>query len=111
VLVLHAVGLIALGTPPTASDSDEQVVTWFRDHRNGARWCVWAATVSIPQFARMFRTIALVLPAPHRDGLLIGAVIFVVTYAVQAWTWGWLALHAERLEPTTARALLDVAVF
>jgi hypothetical protein len=28
------------------------------------------------------------LPSPHRDVFLIGAVTFLVTYAVQAWTWG-----------------------
>ena len=42
--------------------------------------------------------------------LFIGAVAFVVTYAVQAWSWGGLAL-AGRLEPASARVVLDVAVF
>ncbi len=35
----------------------------------------------------------------------------MVTYAVQAWSWGGLALHADRLELATARAVLDVALF
>jgi hypothetical protein len=111
VLILYAVGVIALGTPPNASDTGEQVVTWFRVHRDGAHWFVWAATVSIPPFAVMFALLRRLLPAPHRDVFLFGAVTFVVTYAVQAWTWGGLALHADRLEPAIARALLDVAVF
>ena len=111
VLILYVVGLVALGTPPTASDTGEQVVTWFREHRDGARWSVWAATVSIPPFAVMFALLRRLLPAPHRDVFLIGAVAFVVTYAVQAWSWGGLALHADRLEPATARAVLDVALF
>jgi len=33
------------------------------------------------------------------------------TISVWTWTWGGLALHADRLEPATARAILDVAVF
>jgi hypothetical protein len=111
VLILYAVGLLALGTPPSASDTGEQVVTWFRQHGDGARWSVWAATVSIPPFALMFALLRRLLPVPHRDVFLIGAVTFVVTYAVQAWTWGGLALHADRLDPATARAVLDVAVF
>lgn len=41
----------------------------------------------------------------------MGAVVFVTTYAVQAWTWGGLALHAERLNAATARTVLDVALF
>jgi hypothetical protein len=111
VLILYAVGVIALGTPPTTADSGEQVVTWFQQHGDGARWFVWAATVSIPAFAVMFALQHRLLPAPHRDVFLIGAITFVVTYAVQAWTWGGLALNADRLEPATARAVLDVAVF
>jgi hypothetical protein len=111
VLILYAVGVIALGTTPTASDTGEQVVTWFREHHNGARWFVWAATVRIPPFAVMFALLRRLLPAPHRDVFLFGAVTFVVTYAVQAWTWGGLALHADRLEPAAARAVLNVAVF
>jgi hypothetical protein len=54
VLILYGVGVIALGTPPSASDTGEQVVTWFRLHRDGARWFVWAATASILPFAVMF---------------------------------------------------------
>jgi hypothetical protein len=51
------------------------------------------------------------LETSHRDVFLIGAVVFVTTYAVQAWTWGGLALHADRLEAPTARTVLDVALF
>jgi hypothetical protein len=111
VLILYAVGVIALGSPPSASDTGEQVVTWFRQHREDVRWAVWAATVSIPFFAGMFALLRRLLPGPHRDVFLIGAVVFVTTYAVQAWTWGGLALHADRLEAATARTVLDVALF
>jgi hypothetical protein len=111
VLILYAVGVISLGTPPSASDIGEHVVTWFRQHGEGARWAVWAATVSIPPFAVMFALLRRLLPTPHRDVFLIGAVVFVTTYAVQAWTWGGLALHADHLEPATARIVLDVALF
>jgi hypothetical protein len=111
VLILYAVGVIALGSPPSASDTGEQVVKWFRQHRADARWAVWAATVSIPPFAVMFALLRRLLPAPHRDVFLIGAVVFVTIYAAQSWTWGGLALHAERLEAATARTVLDVALF
>jgi hypothetical protein len=111
VFILYVFGFVELGTPPSATDAGAQVVAWFREHRDGARWSVWAATVSIPPFAVMFALLRRLLPAPHRDVFLIGAVTFVVTYAVQAWTWGGLALHAHQLEPATARTVLDVALF
>jgi hypothetical protein len=111
VFVLYGVSLIALGTPPTASHTGEQVATWFRENRDGVRWFVWAVTVSIPAFCVMFALQSRLLPPPHRDVFFIGAVAFVVTYAVQAWSWGGLALHPDRLESASARVVLDVAVF
>jgi len=107
----YLAGTIALGTPPGAADTGLQVVAWFREHRDGVRWFVWATTVAAPLFAIMFGLLRQVLPAPHRDVFFIGAIGIVVTLAVQSWIWGGLALHADRLEPATARALLDVAIF
>jgi hypothetical protein len=111
VLILYGIGLVALATPPDAADTGEQVAGWFRAHREGVRWFVWAVTVSVPPFAVMFALLHRLLPSPHRDVFLIGAITFVATYAVQAWTWGGLALHADRLEPAIARTVLDVAAF
>ena len=111
VLILYGIGLAALGTPPGAADTGEQVVAWFREHHQGVRWFVWTVTVSVPPLAVMFALLRRLLPAPHRDVFLIAAITLVVTYAVQAWIWGGLALHADRLEPATARTVLDVAAF
>lgn len=100
-----------LGTAPAASESGEQVVAWFREHRDAARWSVWFITVSTPPSALMFALMRRLLPPPHRDVFLIGAISFLVALAVQAWTLGGLALHAERMDPAIARTVLDVAVF
>jgi len=109
--VLYLAGLVALGSPPVAADSGAQVVAWLREHRDGARWYVWAITAGTPVGALMFALLRRLLPAPHRDVFLIGAITILVTTAVQAWTTGGLALHADRLEPATARTVLDVALF
>ena len=109
VLVLAA--LIALGTLPAAAETGAQVVAWFREHRDGVRWAVWLFTVATPSLALMFAQLRRLLPAPHRDVFLIGAVTYVATLAVWTWTCAGLALHADRLEPATARTVLDVAVF
>jgi hypothetical protein len=104
-------GMSALGTPPGAADSGEQVVEWLRDHREGVRWSVLAGTVSAPLFALVVSLLRRLLLPPHRDVFLIGGVAVVVAIAVQSWFWGGLALHPDRVEPATARTLLDVAVF
>ena len=109
--ILYVASVVALGTPPSASDTGAQVVDWFRAHREGVRWSVWALTVIAPLLALVFALLRRLLPAPHRDMFLIGAIAFLVTTAVQVWTWGGLALHADQLEPATARTVLDVALF
>jgi hypothetical protein len=111
VLVLYGVALGALGTPPAAADTGEQVVEWFREHRNGARWSVWAVAMSTLPFAVMFTLLRQLLPAPHRDVFFFGGIAATVSYVVQGWIWGGLALHADRLEPAMARTVLDVALF
>jgi hypothetical protein len=109
--ILYAVSVVALGTPPRAADTGAQVVDWFHLHRESVRWSVWALTILSPLLALVFALLRRLLPAPHRDVFLIGAILFLGTTAVQAWTWGGLALHADQLEPATARTVLDVAVF
>jgi hypothetical protein len=111
VAVLGGVALVSLGTPPGAAETGVQVVVWFGAHRDSVRWFVWAITVATPLIAVVFALLCRLLPAPHREVFLIGAVTFVATTAVYAWTWAGLALHADRLEPATARAVLDVAIF
>jgi len=109
--LLYVASVASLGTPPGTADSGAQVVTWFREHQDGVRWSVWALTVLAPFLALMSALLCRLLPSPHREVFLIGAIAFLVTTAVQAWTWGGLALHVEQLEPATARSVLDVAVF
>ena len=72
---------------------------------------IWAITVTTPLLGIVFALMRRLLPAPHRDVFLIGAIGIVATTAVQSWTWAGLALHADRLEPATARTVLDVALF
>jgi len=108
---LYGVAAIALGTPPGAADSGAQVVAWLHEHGDGVRWWAWAITLTVPAFAVMFALLRRLLPAPHRDVFLIGAITFLATTSVELWPWAGLALHADRLEPATARTVLDVAIF
>ena len=108
---LGAVALAAFGTLPAASETGTQLVSWFREQRDFVRWGVWAFTVAAPVFALMAALLRRLLPAPHRDMFLIGAITYLTAIAVWTWTWAGLALHADQLEPATARAILDVAAF
>jgi hypothetical protein len=96
---------------PAASETGAELVSWFREHGAAVRWGVWALTVAAPLFAVMVALLRRLLPEPHRDVFLIGAIAFQVCTSVWTWTWAGLALRADHLEPATTRAILDVAVF
>ncbi len=110
VAILSVLALLVWGTPPAAAETGAQVVGWFREHRDVARWWTWILTVAMPPAAIMFALLRRLLPAPHSDVFLIGAISYLVALSVQAWIWGGLALHADQLEPAIARTVLDIAV-
>ncbi len=109
--LLYLGGAIALGTPPKATDSPAQVLTWFGDHQDAARWYAWTAALGGLAFCVFAGIVRGLLPSPVGHVFLLGAAAFVVETAVQAWIWGALALHPATLEPATARTLLDMAIF
>jgi len=111
VTILYAVGLVALGVTPAATETGPELVKWFNENGDGARWFVWSITVATPLLAIMFALLRRLLPAPHRDVFLIGAVTYLSTSAVYAWTWVGLALGAARMRPPVVRALFDIAIF
>jgi hypothetical protein len=110
-VALGVFGLAAVGDAPKATDTGEQVVAWFRTHGSGVRWSVWAGTISAPLLSVVVALLRRVLPAPHRDVFLMGGTAIVAATAVQSWTSAGLALHADQLQPATARTVLDVALF
>jgi hypothetical protein len=109
--VTSVLALSALGTPPDASATGEQVAAWFVAHASAVRWFVWFSLVSAPPVAVMVAILRMLLPAPHRDVFLIGGIGLIVTGSVQTWFWAGLALHAAQLEPSLARTLFDVPLF
>jgi hypothetical protein len=108
---LYLAGALALGSPPSATDSPSSVALWFGDHHGAVRLYAWTATFGTLGFAIVAGIIRGTLPAPHRDVFLLGAAAFIVETAIQAWFWAALALHTGSLDPRTARVVLDVALF
>ncbi len=109
--LLAAVALTAFGTLPAATETGAELVAWFRANPSSIRLGVRAFTVALPAFAVIAALTRGRLPTPHRDVFFIGAMVYAATIGVWTWTWGGLALHAERLDPAIARTVLDVALF
>jgi hypothetical protein len=110
-IILVVAGLVALGTTPAASETGPQLVAWLREHSSAVQWSMWAFTVGTPALAVMLALERRLLPSPYSDVFFIGGIAILAATAVQSWFLAGLALHADKLEPATARALLDVAVF
>lgn len=108
---LYVVGVIALGSPPDATESPARVVAWFSDHEDSVRIYAWTATFGTFALAVVAGIIRGTLPSPYGDVFLLGAAAFLIETAVQAWCWAALALHANSLDAATARTVLDVAIF
>src|SRR5262249_41340802 len=110
-IVLEVAALATLGTAPAASETGTELVAWLREHRSAVQWSVWAITVGTPAFAIMLALERRLIPSPYCDVFFIGGIASLIANAVQSWFLAGLALHADQLEPATARAILDVAVF
>jgi len=85
---LSGVALVGVGTLPAASESGAQLVDWFREHGNSVRWFMWMSTVATPPLAVMMALMRRLLPVPHRDVFLFGAIAYMSIIPVWTWTWG-----------------------
>jgi hypothetical protein len=108
---LYVAAAASLGTTPKPTDGGAAVVAWFR--HNGGHVHLWLlfttfALVFLAVYAAMIRSY---LPSPHGDIFFVGAIALIAETAVQGWIWAGLSLHANALEPATARTLLDVAIY
>jgi hypothetical protein len=108
---LGVTSITTFGTPPAAAAPGSELVSWFQDHGGRVRLAMALLTLNAVPSAIVFALLRSLLPAPHRDVFLIGAIGVVATTGVQTWPWLGLALHPDRLDPATARTVLDVAIF
>jgi hypothetical protein len=110
-VVLYSIGLAELGTSPAATEPGPQLTKWFVEHGGNVQSFVWSITVATPLLATTFALLRRLLPPPHSEVFLIGAITMLATTAVHTWMWAGLALHAEKMRPPVVRTVLDVAIF
>jgi hypothetical protein len=111
VAVLYLVAVIALGSPPDATDSGAQVVHWFREHAHDVRVSVWFTTFAMVFFGVFAACVRQALPKPHADIFFAGAITLIAETIVQTWIFAGLALHPRSLQPSNARLALDIVSF
>ena len=107
--VLYVAGLSFVVGLPGVDKSGEAVVSFLRDHAGAVRlqglFVAWGALalVIIVAYARDR------LEGPFAHVFTIGAAAVVTEFSVVTWFWSGLALHADRLDPGIARALIDIS--
>ena len=111
VAVFYLIATIALGSPPHATATGTEVARWFRTHDHHVRVWLWFSTFALVFFGVYAAEVRRALPAPHRDLFFAGAVTLIAVTCVQGWIWAGLALHPKRLQPSTARLVLDIASY
>lgn len=110
-VIVYIASALALGSGPDATDDGAAVAAWFRDNGDHVRVWAWLGIFSGLLFALFASLVRDRLPAPHRDVFFFGAIALAAETAVQSWIWSGLAWHADKLDPTTARTILDIASF
>jgi len=107
--VPYVAGLSLVVGLPGVDKSGDAVVSFLRDHASAIRLqgllVAWGALalVVILAYARDR------LQGPFAHVFTIGSAVAVTEFSIVTWFWSGLALHADRLDPGTARALMDVS--
>lgn len=99
-LLFAVAGLSAVGTFPAATQSEDQLVAWFREKAEAVRLFVWAWTVAIPPLAIMVASLRRLLPA-HCIAMffLIGAISYLVAIEIRNMVMGGSGASCGRPEP------------
>jgi hypothetical protein len=107
--LLYLAASILAGSMPGSGATGVAVSAWFRDNAGHVRVSVWLLTLSGPLFATFAALVRAQLPAMHRDVFFFGAISFITETAIRGWLWAGMTLHANDLQPSTARVVLDIA--
>ncbi|MCB0828575.1 MAG: hypothetical protein KDB62_07190 [Solirubrobacterales bacterium] len=111
-IVLYVAGFVALGgSVPTVESSADEVVEWFADNAGRAQAYAWTSAFVSLVLVVFGAQIATLLPRPHRYIFFGGVLGWAITGQVQAWFWAGLALHADGLDPATARTIFDIPAY
>ncbi len=111
-VLLLAVGHVVVGArPPDVNASGDQVVAYFRDDGAAIRASAWLTIIALLPFGVLVAWFRRQVRGAARDVLLLGGAAYVMAQTV----WQVLsvapALHADQLDPRTARVLLDVTAY
>lgn len=110
-LALFATGTAFLGTPIHVDASPEDTVAWLKLHQDDVPVTVVSYALALVPFFVLVAWTRRALPDVYGYAFLGAAAAFVAQAAVSTWFLAGTALHADTIDPQTARSLLDVGSY
>ncbi|HUP99581.1 MAG TPA: hypothetical protein VM093_03895 [Aeromicrobium sp.] len=111
IVALFGIGTAFLGTPVQVDDTPAQTVAWLRRHQDDVPVAVACFTLTIVPFFILVAWVRRALPDAYGYAFLGAAGAFAAQFLVSTWFLSGTALHADTIDPGTARSLLDVGAY
>ena len=110
-LALYATGTAFLGTPVRIDASPADTQAWLQARQDAIPVMVVSFALAIIPFFVLVAWTRRALPEVYGYAFLGATAAFVTQAAVVLWFFAGAAVHADTIDPQTARALLDVASY
>ncbi|MFL6089299.1 MAG: hypothetical protein ACJ71Z_04070 [Aeromicrobium sp.] len=110
-VALFIVGNAFLGTPLQVDDSPAKTVAWLQRHHADVPVAVACFTLSAVPLFILTAWVRRALPDVYGYAFLAASGAFVAQFLVSSWFLSGAALHADTIDPRTARSLLDVGAY
>jgi hypothetical protein len=111
IVALFVAGTASLGTPIPVDASPAETAAWLKAHQSDVPVAVACLALSAIPFLVLAAWARRALPDLYGYAFLASAGAFVAQVTVSAWFLSGAALHAESIDPATARSLLDVGAY
>jgi hypothetical protein len=110
-LALFVIGTAFVGTPLPVDASPADTATWLKAHQENIPVTVVSFALAVIPFFVLIAWARRALPDVYGYAFLAASGAFAAQVAVSLWFFAGTALHADTIEPQTARALLDVGAY
>jgi hypothetical protein len=107
---LFTCGLLMVHPLPGTDQPAGAVVSYFRDHSGALRLQALLLTLSLLALVIVLAHARSRLEGPAGYAFTIGSALIIAEFSVELWFVGGMALHADKLDPTVARTVADVAL-
>lgn len=110
-VALFVIGTLYLGAPPSLDASPASTVAWLQLHQRDVPVAVACLALSLIPFLVFAAWVRRALPDVYGFAFLAAAGAFGAQAMVSTWFLSGAAVHADSIDPGTARALLDVGAY